>query len=133
MSFLRRHRPVRAVKPASPFRPRLEELEDRCVPSTLTVSNTLDTGSAGDGSLRGEIAAASGGDQIVCAGSLAGKTITLTAAKGPLDINTNLTIDGAGSGITVNGGGTRVFQIDAGNTVAINGLTIAGGHTGGFG
>jgi hypothetical protein len=33
------------------FRPRLEALEDRCLPSTLTVTNTLDRG---PGSLRAE-------------------------------------------------------------------------------
>ena len=40
------------------FRPQLEALNDRLVPSMLTVTNNLDTGVAGDGSLRGEIAAA---------------------------------------------------------------------------
>jgi hypothetical protein len=128
MSFLRRYRPARAVKPASPIRPRLELLESRCLPSTLTVANTSDSGVAGDGSLRGEIAAAnSSGDQIVFAGSVAGKTITLDPAKGPLDINKALTIDGANNGITVNGAGHEVFLIDAGNAVVISGLTITGG------
>ena len=41
------------------FRPLLEALEDRCVPSTLTVTNTLDSGT---GSLRAEIAADHKGD-----------------------------------------------------------------------
>jgi hypothetical protein len=132
MHFLRRCHPARAVEPASPIRPRLEVLEDRCVPSTLTVNNTFDTGNVGDGSLRGEIAAANGGDQIVFNSILAGQTIALNAAKGPLDINKDLTIDGAGNGIIVNGMGTRVFQIDAGDTVVINGLTITGGGAGGF-
>jgi hypothetical protein len=128
MSFLRRYRPARAVKPAAPFRPRLEVLESRCLPSTLTVTNTSDSGVAGDGSLRGEIAAANlSGDMIVFAVGLAGKTITLNAGKGPLDINKALTIDGAGNGITVDGAGHEVCQIDAGKTVVISGLTITGG------
>ena len=62
--------------------PRLDVLEDRLVPSTLTVTNLSDTGAAGDGSLRGQIAAASPGDTIQFApglrGSIAlGSTLTL--------------------------------------------------------
>jgi len=59
-------------------RPWLECLEDRWVPSTLTVLNNLDSGA---GSLRAEIAAAQKNDTIVFAPSLNGKTITLTAAN----------------------------------------------------
>ena len=65
-----RHAPAGRKRPA-PFRPHLEALEDRWVPSTLTVTNNLDTGAAGDGSLRGEIAAAQSGDVINFAPGLA--------------------------------------------------------------
>src|SRR5262245_60376491 len=126
MSFWRRRRPARAVKPARSIRPRLEVLEDRCVP-TLTVTNLSDTGLAGDGSLRGEIKAASSGETIQFAPGLHGGTIDL---GGTLDINKGLTIDGAGSGITLNGHQNQVFFIFAGNTVVINGLTITGGSSG---
>src|SRR5262245_19040163 len=54
-------------KPAArrrPFLPRLEPLEDRSLPSTLTVVNNLDSG---PGSLRAQIAAAGSGDTIVFA------------------------------------------------------------------
>src|SRR5947209_3927714 len=74
-----------AVRPA--FRPTLEALEDRWVPSTLTVLNNLDSGA---GSLRADIAAAHNGDTIVFAPSLAGQTITL--ASGELFIKHSLTI-----------------------------------------
>jgi hypothetical protein len=121
MSFWRRYRPARAVKPVSPIRPRLEVLEDRCVPATDMVT-TL-TGS-GAGSLPVVVASAGSGDTIQFQANLSG-TIILSNT---LDINKNLTIDGAGSGISVSGGGMiRVFQIEAGNTVAINGLAITGG------
>jgi hypothetical protein len=68
----------RTSKPAgrhATFRPRLEALEGRDVPSTLTVTNTLDYG---PGSLRDEIAAAQAGDTIVFSNGLNGGTITLT-------------------------------------------------------
>jgi hypothetical protein len=116
----KRTRPHRIV-------PRLEALEDRTVPSTLTVTNNLDTGVAGDGSLRGEIAAAQSGDTLNFAGSLLGQTIRLT--NGELAITRSLDIEGPGAKqLTVSGGGTsRVFDISAGVTVTIAGMTMTDG------
>src|SRR5260370_37495043 len=76
----------------STFRPALEALEDRWVPSTLTVLNNLDSGA---GSLRAEIAVAHNGDAIVFAPSLTGQTITLTS--GELLLKHSLTIAGPGA------------------------------------
>src|SRR5579872_6472508 len=70
------------------FVPRLEGLEDRNLPSTLTVLNNLDSG---PGSLRAEIAAAHSGDTIQFASTLKGQTITLTS--GELAITKNLNIE----------------------------------------
>jgi hypothetical protein len=97
--------------------------------STLTVSSSLDNGGPpGDGTLRGEIAAAQPGDTIVFPG-LNGQTITL--AQGQLEINKNLTIQGPGAGLlAITGDVSRVFKVDAGTNVTISGLTIEGG--GGF-
>src|SRR5262245_65461920 len=83
----KRTRPLRVV-------PRLEVLEDRTVPSTLTVTNNLDTGVAGDGSLRGQIAAAQSGDTLNFAPGLLGQTISLT--NGELAITKNLDIEEIG-------------------------------------
>lgn len=107
--------------------PRLEVLEDRTVPSTLTVTNNLDTGVAGDGSLRGEIAAAQSGDTINFAPNLAGQTITLT--NGELAINNNLDIEGLGANqLTVSGNNaSRIFDISSGVTATIAGMTITDG------
>src|SRR5262249_11020860 len=106
-----------------PFVPRLEGLEDRTVPSTLTVSNTADSGA---GSLRAAIAGATAGDTITFAPQLAGQTINLTS--GELEIAKALTITGPGAGITVGSGGTsRVFAVDAGTAVSMSNLTIANG------
>jgi hypothetical protein len=123
MRFWRRHRPARAVKPAYPTRPRLELLEDRCVPNVDMVTNL--SGSAGvAGSLPYEVANAATGDIVQFAPNLSGGTITLGQT---LDINKELSIQGPLNGITVNGGGNRVFKIEAGNSVSIDDLTITGG------
>ncbi len=122
------------IRQSLSFRPRLEALESRCVPSTLSVTSSSDGNSPfAVGTLRQEIAAARPGDTIVFDPSLDGQTITL--GGGELEINKNLTIRGPGAGLlAVSGnrtslaGGSRVFGVDAGTTVAISGLTITNGN-----
>jgi hypothetical protein len=115
---------------AARFRPRLEALEDRWLPSTLTVTNNLDNGAAG--SLRADIAAAQSGDTIVFSNSV-GPTITLTG--GVLLIDRNLTIQGPGaSHLAISGGHVSgVFDVAAGVQATLVGLTIRDGdaETGG--
>src|SRR6516165_3699459 len=93
---------------ASRFRPRLEVLEGRWLPSTLTVTNNLDSGA---GSLRADIAAAQSGDTINFAPRLDGQTITLTS--GYLAISNNLTIQGPGASLlTISGNHlSQVFHV----------------------
>jgi hypothetical protein len=129
-SFGQEH--TRIPKPSSrQAHPQLEALEERCVPSTLTVSNLLDSGS---GSLRGQIAAAASGDTIQFAQGLSGK-ITLTG--GEIAFNKSLPIQGPGAGtITVDGNNaSRIFDISGSSstTVTISGLTLTHGHTGSSG
>jgi hypothetical protein len=126
-----RRTPDRRVR----LRPTLEALETRNLLSTLTVTSVRDTGVAGDGSLRGEIAAAAPGDQIVFGANLSGfQTITLARAKGPLVLGQSLTIQGSGENqLTISGNNsTQVFQIAPGANVTINDLTIARGNADGF-
>jgi parallel beta-helix repeat protein len=106
------------------FRPHLEVLEDRCVPSTLTVMNNLDSG---PGSLRADVASANPGDTINFSSTLNGQTITLTG--GVLDINKNLTIQGPGAGqLAVSGNNSStVFKVEPNTQVALSGLTIRDG------
>jgi hypothetical protein len=106
------------------FVPRLEALEDRTVLSTLTVLNTADSGA---GSLREAIATASSGDTIDFAHNLSGKSIVLTS--GQLVVSKDLDIEGPKMQLlTISGNGaSRVFDITAGATVTIAGLTIANG------
>jgi predicted outer membrane repeat protein len=108
-------------RPAS-YRPRIEVLEDRCLPSTLIVTSTADSG---PGSLRAEIAAAQSGDTIVFDSSLADQAINLTS--GELVINKSLTIEG-GAGIagTISGSfAGRAFDVTSSSaTVTLDNLRI---------
>jgi len=107
------------------FRPRIEVLEGRCLPSTLTVTSTADSG---PGSLRAELATAKSGDTIVFDPSLDGQTITLTS--GLLDIKKSVTIQGPGAGLlTISGDNlSQVFQVDSHTTVSLSGMTLTGGN-----
>ncbi len=103
----------------------LEKLESRTVPSTLTVTNALDDGSAG--TLRSTIAAAPSGATIDFSNQLQGHTIVLTS--GQLAISKNLDIEGPGANKLIVSGNnaSRVFDIGNSATVTIAGLTIANG------
>src|SRR5215469_9922960 len=123
----RPRRPIRrALRQHQAPRLRLEALEDRTVPSTLTVTSAADDGSAG--TLRAAIAGSSSGDTVNFDPGLAGQTITLTG--GELAITQSLTIVGLGADqLTVSGNdASRVFDVSgSGTSVEIDDLTIAHG------
>src|SRR4051794_13784821 len=92
--------------------------------ATLTVTNCADSGASGDGSLRGEIAAAASGDTI---GLTPGLTCTITLGS-TLTLDTNLTIDATGATIAVDGNNAvTVFVVNPGVTATLKGLTIQHG------
>jgi fibronectin-binding autotransporter adhesin len=103
-------------------------LEDRVVPTTFTVSNTLDAGNPPAGSLRAAVAAANanpGADTI----NLAGVSGTITLTAGELAISDAVTITGPGaSKLTLSGNNaSRVFNTQsapAAATISVSGLTF---------
>ena len=106
----------------------LEALEDRLVPSTITVQNLNDSG---PGSLRQAIldANANPGEDVIRFDPKA-RDGTITLTGGELRISDSLTIDGPGEKrLTVSGNSaSRVFNISGNATnVKIDGLTIADG------
>jgi len=127
-------RPSASHRATAPrFRPRLEALEDRWLPSTLTVTNPLDDGSSG--TLRATIAAAASGDTIAFDGSLNGQTIALNGSE--LFLNKSLNIQGLGADqLAISGNQlSRVFEVGAGpagsyatrSHVSLSDLTIRDG------
>jgi hypothetical protein len=103
------------------YRPCLEALEGRCLPSTVTNLND-----AGPGSLRDAIAITPSGGTVDFQAGLTGTIILMT---NELAITKDLTIAGAGADvITVSGNHAgRVFYIAPASTVNISGMTIANG------
>lgn len=130
-STKRRRRQEATRRPAQRIARRIatiEALEGRAMLSYM-VTNLLDDGSAG--SLRYEInqADAAAGPQTVAFAKGLHGTITLDAAKGPLDITNSITVNGPGANkIAVSGGdATQVFNVAGAVDAAIDGLTIEHG------
>ena len=111
------------------------ELQVVIVPS-FVVNTTADFSDPTDGktSLREAIASANAlpGHTITFDPTVfaSAQTITLTGIQLELsDTSGTETITGPAAGVTVSGGGlSRVFQVDAGVTASISGLTITGGN-----
>jgi hypothetical protein len=122
---------------AARFRPQLEGLEDRWLPSQvpLTVSSLDDSGT---GTLREAIQCANKGspsDKFTIGFSITG-TIDL---QSPLpDLQNNIAIQGPGVGsLTVERAAgfsfaSAIVTVDAGQTASLSGLTITNGNAGGI-
>jgi hypothetical protein len=110
----------------------VEQLEDRLVPAFLGVTNALDVvgtpGTLRDAVNQANADAAQGiADTISFASSLNGARILLQ--QGPLELTAGASAEVSiwGSGITLSGDGTNIFQVDSGAQLYLNGLTLSGG------
>jgi predicted outer membrane repeat protein len=106
------------------YRPRVESLEDRCVPATITVTKLTDGVGVSGMTLREAVDKANltpASDKIVFKTGLKG-TINLDALLGEIDITTSLKIIGPGANkITISGqDASRIFSLDDGTGTAIN-------------
>ena len=92
--------------------------------ATFTVTSTADSGI---GSLRAAIASATNGDIIQFDASLANSTITLTG--GQLEVDKDLTIDGANApNLTLSGNNTnRILHLGRDDDLILKNLTLANG------
>jgi hypothetical protein len=114
----------------------VEVLEDRSMPSVVTVTSTSDNPSD-TGSLRYALNNATPGEVIDFAANV--RTIdlsnTLNAAGLTIGVNLSITNDQGVGPVTIDGGGhfTDFTVIGAAVTASLSGLTIAGGTGGGGG
>jgi hypothetical protein len=118
---------------SSTTRPRLEPLEDRCVPALLPVTSPLDVPSLA-GTLRYQVAHAMTGDTIEI---LTPSPITLT--KGQIFLAKDVTIVAPFKAAVISGAGmSRLFDVtpgahvELGNLVLEDGNGTAGIHTAGL-
>ena len=126
----------------------VEILEDRTVPSTITVTNTSNSALV-SGSLPAAVAQAdsdtSGTAVTIDFAEGVGQTFATPqtiALTGSLNISNttpgeSITINGPAAGLTIQGGGSlsdfSVFTVAANTTAAIENLAMIDGHTSGFG
>jgi hypothetical protein len=113
-------------RPTARARPRLELLEDRCVPSTLAVTSCGDD-ATDKHTLRYAVANAQSGDTILLTAAVK-NPIVLT--NGELILSQNVTIEGVPARTpTISGGNlSRVFEVAPGASVILSDVVITGGN-----
>jgi hypothetical protein len=104
------------------YRPRVEGLEQRCVPTTV-----MNLNDAGPGSLRQAILDTAAGGTVDFQPGLTG---TITLSSGELELHQSVTIQGPGAAtLAVSGNdASRVFEIFGGAIVTVADLTITHGQ-----
>ncbi len=110
-------------------RPRLEALEDRCVPSTLNVTSNLDNNTSG--TLRWAVGQANASSTHDTIDILTTQPIVLT--QGALELSQSMTIEATTGTATISGGGkSGVIYCDASQgSITLSNLNIIDGKVGG--
>jgi hypothetical protein len=121
----RNQRPQPRPAPPHSARPRLEVLEDRCVPSTLNVTSNLDNGAVG--TLRWAVAVADASPTFDTIQIQTTQPIVLT--QGELFLSASMTVEAAAGTATISGDGlSRVFEVDYSAVVTLSALNIRDGN-----
>jgi hypothetical protein len=116
-----------AIKPYGRLQLRIEPLEERWLPSVLTVTSTADSGA---GTLRAALSAAQAGDKI---GFALPNPATIHLTSGTLNVPAAVVVLGPGAGaLTIQGNGAAPapdFFVESAPAVTtfMSGLTISGG------
>ncbi len=129
----RRRRPQSRPACSRGVQPRLEGLEVRCVPSTLSVTSSADNGSVG--TLRWAVGVA---DTSTTPDTITIQTTQpIVLTQGQLLLSAGMTIEATAGMATISGNGvSRVFEVEVAPlaSVTLNALKITGGNaSGGFG
>src|SRR6516162_8851772 len=117
----------RSRRSRATYRPRLEALEDRCVPAIWFVNSNADDIMQG-GTLRWAAAHAQNGDtiEILPTDNGAGRHIVLT--HGELLLNQEVTIEAVGPAATIDGNNSsRIFEVSPRPSVTLDNLFIVNG------
>jgi hypothetical protein len=123
------------------FRPRLEALEDRLAPATLTVTSAADPATPTPGTLRYALTTANTDANAGHSDTIQFSGVSkVTLSQGQLELSghdasspATITIDGGGA-VNVDGNhASRVFLVDAGVQAAFANLTISNGSISGSG
>jgi hypothetical protein len=111
------------------FRPRLEALEQRCVPTTWNISSSADDVTM-IGTLRWAVANAHDGDVIKILPEVwSGEARHVTLTQGELFLNHNVTIESVGPEAIIDGNfSSRVFEVARGASVELDNLFIVDGN-----
>jgi hypothetical protein len=113
----------------SAFRPRLEALEERWVPTVLKISSSADDVNM-IGTLRWAVAYAHDGDVIeILPYPWSGQARHITLTHGELLLNHSLTIESVGPEAAIDGAfSSRVFEVARGASVELDNLDISHGN-----
>jgi hypothetical protein len=128
-------RPLTKRRPRQTYRPCLEGMEERCVPSTIRVNHDFNLHAAADavnqhGTLDWAAANAKSGDTILLTADVLKTGITLTHGELVLtQQNLTITTEAGAPPVTISGNNaSRVFEVAAGASATLSNVYVTGGN-----